>query len=181
MILNRKSIYAYVLTAIIIAYVQYEPSKDSNYELPSKSILTLDEKVFKAKEKKQIVDEDTNRFWGYKDETVADETLEDTSTSNEQIKVTQPDGKNLLCIGESCYRLLGIHYNYKTPMVTLFNSSLKEKVKNYKQKEILESRIRIKKIYLNRVEFTDLLSEDKWEFNLFDVNQTKYKPKEIEE
>lgn len=179
--INKKSVALFVMLAAIIVYMEYEPSKLEDFTLPSKSILHFDETVFNMYHKKYDLVEDSNRYWGFEEDVSVDENLTDTNSSKEETQVTQPDGKNVLCIEGSCYRLLGIHYNYKIPMVTLYNSDLKEKVKDYKTEDILESAIVINKIISNSVEFAEQNTTRKWTFKLFDINETKYKPKETEE
>jgi len=178
---NKKGLLLFLIIAMVIIYIEYENNNLKKYELPSKSILYLDENIFKMYSRKYDTDRDLNRFWGFpKDKKeLTTELNQENNITKKNINVIQ--NYNSICIEKSCYRLLGIHYNYKIPMISLYNKDNKEKVKDYRVEEMLELNITVNKITENSVEFKELTKERKWIFKLFDVNQTKYKPKEIEE
>ena len=184
--INKKNTLLFALIAIVIIFIKYEPSKLDNYKLDSKAILYLDEVVFEMYHKKYDTNKDLNRYWGYSKELSAEEIAMREKALNEKIdkkktKITYENGKNVLCIIDSCYRLVGIHYNYRTPIVTLYNKDLKEKIKNYKKKDIIDKKVIVNNISSHEVEFINLETDEKYYFEQFDVNQTKYKPKEVQE
>lgn len=176
--LDKTGLTLFTILALLIAYIEYEPVKFNNTELPTKTVLDIDIKTFEMFNKKHDINKNLNRYWGLAEEVAIKETIID---DNNTIQITQPNGKNVLCINKSCYRLLGIHHNETISIVTMYNQDLKEKVKNYTTKEILESKIFIDKITHDTVEFVDLTTSQRWNFKIFDVNQTRYKPKEIKE
>lgn len=189
--IDKNSVLLAMILAVIIVFIQYEHSKLKDHKLPSKAISSFDETVFDFYHKKYDTDKSLNQYWGYKKELTASEkeAMEKAAKDAElkakddakRTKVTKPNNENVLCISESCYRLLGVHYKYKTPMITMYNKDLKEKTKNYKNKDLVGLVVRINKIYSNKVEFENLETKEKYYFEQFDVNQTKYKPKEINE
>lgn len=177
--LTNKNLGIFAFIALLIIYAEYSTSKFESYTLPSKSILHLNENLFNSYTKQYKIDKDLNRYWGFKKEVLEEDKSEDNN-SKTIIQITKKKNQNVLCIDSSCYRLLCIHYNTKEALVTLYNKNLKERVKDYKIKESLEHDIVVKSIRSHSVEFIDLNTSRSWKFKIFDVNQTKYIPKEIE-
>jgi len=179
--LSNKVMLFYLIITLIIVYVEFNSSILKEYKLPSKSVLTLNKKIFGIYQKESSTVGNLNEIWGVSREIIVVDTNESNLSKASKItEVIKEKKKNVLCIKKSCYRLLGVHYNKKRAFVTLYNKNLKEKVKDYKIKDNLESNIFVKNITLNHVDFKEINSTREWSFETFDVNQTKYLPKEID-
>lgn len=178
--INKKSILIFSILALLVTYMQCTSNRPTDYTLPNKSVLYLDETIFELYDKKFDTTKDLNRYWGFAKEKTLLEEKDFNSTKAKITQVTKDKDKNVLCIKSSCYRLLGIHNNKEKTFVTLYNKDLKEKVKDYTRGETLELDILIADISSNSVIIKDLNSSRTWKFKIFDVNQTKYIPKEIE-
>lgn len=177
---NKKLFILFTFLIIVIFFLNYEFLESKKNELPSKSVLSFDKKVFEQFHKKFDINQSTNRYWGIAEDAVVEEEILELNSSK-QTQVSKEEGSNVLCISESCYRLIGVHQDKESTCVSLYNKNLKERVKDYRENEILEEDIIVKSIDSNRVLFAELNTTRVWNFKIFDVNQTKYKPKVIEQ
>ena len=173
--LNKKKIATIFLFVVLIVFIEYQPLKLDKFELPSKAIHNLDQELFNIHNTQYATNIDFNRYWGFAIDKI-DIKVEEEVLFN----ITQPDGENILCIKSSCYRLLGIYHDKEKSVITLYNQKLKEKVKDYTTTDILESKIKIDNISANKVYLKEINGTREWKFKIFDVNQTKYIPKDIE-
>ncbi|MEA3521616.1 MAG: hypothetical protein U9R50_01435 [Campylobacterota bacterium] len=119
-----------------------------------------------------------NFHWGLPQAkpTLLQETNE-TILKSTLVKVEKKEHQNLLCIEESCYRLLSIARTDQDYEAILYNANKKKKIKAYHLNTFLEKGIFIDDISNFKVSFEDNSSQRKWQFKIFDVNQTQYKPK----
>lgn len=163
----------------LVALYEYEFLNDKEYNLPPRDILVLDKSIFDLFYKKYDTTKDTNVYWGYaKAKKIQKKAKE--KKAKEKIKVVYKKDENLLCISSSCYRFLGLYYSKNTAHITFYNKDTKEKVKSYIKKEILQDDIFIAAIGTNNVLLKEKNSSREWKFEIFDINTTKYKPKESE-
>lgn len=176
--LNRRNILTFSLFLLLVFFMEYKSAKFDKFELPSKTVLSLDDKIFDMFKQKYKTNRDFNRYWGFSEEK-AKMDIKENNTTTRLLKVTKKEGENRLCIASSCYRLLGIHYINSNAIVTLYNKKFKKRVKDYSLHETLEANITIDAISSHSVLFKELNSSRSWKFKLFDVNQTKYKPKDV--
>ena len=177
MIKNKMIILDSILAGIGILINQYNISDISTYKKPQKEILDLDKTIFEMYQKQYNIVNSQNTYWGIKDGIEILSDIKDLNITTKLTLVTKD--KNLLCIEKSCYRLVGIHQDKGLFSVSLYNKDLKHQIKTYVKKEKLELNIIISDIKQHKVEFLDINSSRKWDFKIFDVNQTKYKPKDI--
>ena len=175
----NKSILLFILIALLIIYSEIAPPDVTSFQKPPRDIATLNEDALSHFTKSLELERGFNRFWGFKP---VEKKEADDATKKVVVKVTNDRDKNILCIEKSCYRLIGIFQTEGERMITLFNSDLKKKLKIYTTDDVIDANITIKSIADTLVEFEDMSDEKrKWHFKIFDVNQTKYKVKEIEE
>jgi len=85
-----------------------------------------------------------------------------------------------LCIEKECFKLLGIFSKKNHYYASFYNKEDKQKVRTYRVGNIVKSLIRIKSIKTNSVLFKDINSTREWSIKLFDINSSKYKPKDFE-
>lgn len=100
------------------------------------------------------------------------------SDKNSLLEVIVKD--KTLCIEKECFKLLGIFSSQDVSYATFYNKKSKKKVKTFMVGEILTSTIKIETIVRKKVLFKDINSSRMWHIKLFDVNSSKYKPKEFE-
>jgi len=178
---SKKVIMLFLLLLIAVFFMQYDFFKSNSYKLPPKSIKYFDANIFKMYTKEYNTSIDTNPYWGFsKDKSISND-INETNTTTILTKVEKKKGSNVLCITSSCYRLLGIYYNDKNASITLYNKDLKNKIKAYTIHDIVQENIIINDITSREVVLKDINSTREWHFEIFDVNTTKYKPKEIQE
>ncbi|HIP13645.1 MAG TPA: hypothetical protein EYG73_13135 [Arcobacter sp.] len=102
--------------------------------------------------------------------------------NNETKRLTVIVKDKTLCIEEKCFRLIGLVFDDKKKyQVSLFNKNLKNKIKLFRVNETVVSTVCIKKITQRMVSFVDKNSSRTWKIKLFDINTSKYKPKDIKE
>lgn len=178
MLNNKKFILVYFIIAMMIAYIEFSTTSKDAYTKPLKTKLILDKSKFESYTKQYDIDDNLDKQWDvYEKKKVQKKKLEQTVQKTNDI--TQPKDKNILCINESCYRLVGIYNEKDKSFITLFNKNNEKKLKTYHKNMIIESLLKITMITTNSVEFRELNTTNKWYFRLFDVNQTKYKPRKI--
>ena len=85
-----------------------------------------------------------------------------------------------LCIEKECFKLLGIFQRGHHDYASFYNKNSKKTVKDFLAGEIINRSIKIKSIVKKSIVFSDINSTREWSINLFDVNSSKYKPKEFE-
>ena len=166
---------------IAVFFMQYNFFTTNSYKLPPKSIDYFDKNIFDSYTKEYNTSIDTNPYWGFsKDMSMFTEDNE-TNTTSILTEVSKKEGSNVLCITSSCYRLLGIYYNDDNVSITLYNKEFKNKIRAYTINSKIKENIIIDNITSTEVFFKDTNSSRAWHFEIFDVNSTKYKPKEIED
>lgn len=141
--------------------------------------------------RENIHDKDINfsKFWSTNlDTNLNFNQLWDVSTKEKIKKIIKSDidevqisTKNkMICIDKSCYTLLAIAQSGFETKALLFNAKLKPKIQGFPVNSILEEQLKIINIDDYSVVFEELNRSHTWKLKIFDVNITKYKPKEIE-
>ena len=177
--LNKKVLVFYLFVICIVIYFEFYSTQKIDMTGIQKPILNIDKTYIDLYRLRYDENLSLNHFWGMKDKKPKKKKIKKEKNKLKTIK--KEKGKNVLCISESCYRLLGIHFEKNTPYITLYNKNIKEKIKDYKTNDILENRIKIQQIKIDEVLLKDINSSGIWKFEIFDVNKTKYKPKDINE
>ncbi len=180
---NRTWVLLYVLVLVLIVFFEYK--KDD-------TTLTQNANMHYKLEKNQELDSfllsyvkivenniTLNKLWKIVPKKVkVKPKVEDNKTK--EIQLIEVTLKNkTLCIEKECFRLLGIFQKSKHKYASFYNEKSKERVKEYLVGESLYASIKIKSIVKKRVVFSDTNSTREWNINLFDVNSSKYKPKEF--
>ena len=128
----------------------------------------------------RFIEYDTNKSrngsWGLPEKIIAKKIIK-IMPAKATMSVTKKRNENMICIDQSCYRLLAIKNIDKEFEALLYNRSFEKKVKLFKQGSPLEKGIFISKVNASHVYIEDNSSNKKWKFKMFDVNTTQYKPK----
>jgi len=120
-----------------------------------------------------------NKIWKIlppKPKKVKEELLEDTNITK-LVEVMLKD--KTICIEKKCFRLLGLFLE-KEYSSSFYVKEDKEKVQTFSIGKFLNSTIEIKNIQKNSILFKDINSTREWSMKLFDINSSKYRPKEFE-
>lgn len=171
-----KKYIIYALLVLIVFLAAYEFRDVKEYTTKEKIIKKFDEDSFNIYLKTDELNTTYARYWGFAP-IIVDKN--ESNSTKVLLEIVKKENENVLCISASCFRLIGIYHDVNHSYITLFNPKLKEKVKSYRAKEILENSVLIDHIYNDSVALKDLNSTRNWEFKIFDVNDSKYKPKEI--
>ena len=170
--INKKILSIYLAIFLFVFYNTYKSMHQNRYNLPSKAILSFTDKPFLEYQTIYSTDGDFNHYWGFPKD-IATIIIKKDTNNTKKTQVIQPNGKNILCIKKSCYSLIGIYNN----QVTLYNKDTKPKIQDFTKDEKINNIIKITKITSHKVFFKELTSKQNFIFKIFDVNQTKYKPK----
>lgn len=118
-------------------------------------------------------------LWGIKKSKKLTAEPKSTHQKEKHLKMRlDPVGKKF-CIEKECYRLIGLYSSADAPSVSFYNKSTK--IKDYHLNETLGHTIVIDAISSSSVTLVDSNTSRSWTLRLFDVNQTKYKPKDYNE
>ena len=176
---KKKMLLFYLVLASMIILNEFSQTSEEIYQKPQKPILSLDTQSLDAYTRKHSADENLNTFWGIPLESKKTNVVKTDENQTKTMDIKKTPGQNQICIEESCYRLVGIHKEANRFYATLYNKESNESLKSYTLGDNLKSKIKIANITTNSVKLEDLNSKDTWYFKIFDVNQTKYRPKEI--
>jgi hypothetical protein len=180
MLKNKNIILIFILLFAFVAVNEFRQQKQTSYQKPAKTILKLNKTILSNYTSKLDENEDIDGFWGLpKKAKKAKKIQKDTNSTMQKPTIKKQKNKNILCIDKSCYKLLGIYHVKKRAFVALYNKTLKKSINSYAKNSVLELFVKITNISNDTVNFSEINSTNHWSFKLFDVNQTKYKPKEI--
>ena len=177
MVPNKNTSLFVIGISLVTILWNYRFYDVSQYSVMQRSIATLDRSIFN--EYMMLYDENRsyNIQWGIEPPTKKKKPV--VVKKDTALKVTQK--KNLLCIEKECFRFLGIYADQTQQKASFFNHSLKNKIKLFTKDEVLYKTLYVQNISHLGVTVADANSSRIWQFKLFDVNQTKYKPKDINE
>ena len=174
------SIYLlFILITVFLAYNYY--SKNNSY-INEKTILSPNLKIF-AKYKESF---DTNKslgyIWGLKDEVTKKVIVENNETNISKIGMLQVVKKDSsICVKKDCFRFLGVFTKKDKPYISLYSKNFKHKIDDFSVGNLISYSLYVKSVTHSKVTIEDKNSSREWSFQLFDVNATKYKPKDINE
>jgi len=178
MLKNKKIIFIYLIIIGIITLSEYSYQTYPSYLPHPKKILSLNNTILKSYEGTSETNTSFNKYWGIHEKKVV--LKSDKSQQKEkQIEIQKIKNKNILCIEKSCFKLIGIYQKDGKLSVMLYNKDMKDKLNSYTIHNILASKVTIANISSDSVQFTEINSTSRWDFKIFDVNQSQYKPKEI--
>ena len=181
--MKNKIVYLlYAFVSLVVVFLAYNFYGQETRAITEKTIKPFKSHIIKTYQEKFTTNQTFGYLWGIKEakrkndvnETVC---LKDTDTS--MLSVTQEKGK--LCIAKKCYRFLGFYHKAEVSYISFYSKNFKKGLKEFTLNETLDATLYIKEIKHNRLFIADANSSREWQFQLFDVNATKYKPKENNE
>ena len=172
----------YGFVAFIVVFLAYNFYGQTKRTIADKAIKLLDNHTIKMYQEHF----DTNQTFGYlwglqeaKKMSDGNETVSVKDTNRTTLSVMQENNK--ICIADNCYRFLGIYYKAGVPYISFYSTNFKKGLRDFTPEETLDKTLYIKAIKHNKLFIADKNSSREWQFQLFDVNATKYKPKENNE
>jgi len=181
---NSIWIFIYITLLIIIAFFEFNKiEKNSsalglnNYKIEKNKIL---DKIFLEYTVPLDKVSVTDKQWGI---IVKKKILkkEENLTKTKEVKKTVVTLKGTtVCIEKECFKLLGIFSSQNLSYASFYNKESKKKLKTFRVGDILASTVKIETIVKKKVIFKDINSSRVWHMKLFDVNSSKYRPKEFE-
>ncbi len=178
---QEKVVYFIVLLGVFLsAYNFYTDTKNNT---KPRTLLEFDA----AKLQTYMQSFDTNRslnyIWGFKNEVkkVVKKQTDENNESNASKILLVVQKQQQICVEKNCFRLLGIYYKKQTPYVTLYNKDFTNNMDSFTSMQKLVKTLHVGTITTDSVTFIDTNTSREWNFRLFDVNATKYKPKDTNE
>ena len=167
------------LVVILLAYNFYGQSKRAVLD---KTIKSLDKSMIKMYQEQFDINKSFGYIWGIKEKKIKNDINKTVILKNTNSTLTSIFQKgNKICIAKNCYRFLGIYYKGKTPYVSFYSKKFKKGLQDFSINQILDKTLYVKELKHNKLFLKDKNSSREWSFQLFDVNITKYKPKENNE
>ena len=179
---NSIWILVYLLVLLLIVFFEYQKSENKafnssvyDYKIEENRAL---EKLFLSYTKNLNIDFNLDSQWGIVKKKIVGKKTTKELNGSKQVKVTLK--AKTLCIEKECFRLLGLFQKEQQHYASFYNKNSKEKVQQFLVGEIMNSTVKIKSIMKKNIVFSDINSTREWNINLFDVNSSKYKPKDFE-
>ncbi len=179
---NKLVYFLYAFVVVIVVLLAYNFYGQSKRAIADKAIKPLNSRLIKMYQEKF----DTNKNFGYlwniqevKKQSDVNETVHSKEANTTMFSVMQEN--HTICIAKKCYRFLGIYYKAGVPYISFYSQNFKKGLQDFTLQETLDKTLYIKAIKHNRLFIADKNSSREWQFQLFDVNATKYKPKENNE
>ena len=181
---NSIWILLYVALLLLIVFFEFKKTEDSStsvvmnhYKIEENKVL---DSVIGEYTKPLSLTSVTDKQWGIVPKKVKKVKKEENLTKEvPEVLVTLT--KKTLCIEKECFKLLGIFARGKQHYASFYNKNSKKTVQEFLVGETIHSSIKIKTIMKKSIVFSDINSTREWKINLFDVNSSKYKPKEFKE
>ena len=179
---NKVVSLIYAFFALIVVLLAYNFYAETKRAVADKAIKPFHNQIITMYQEQFDTNQTYGYLWGIQDlqqKSDVNETVERQDTNTSILAVTQEKGK--ICIAENCYRFLGFYYKAGVPYISFYSKKFKKGLKDFTLKETLDKTLYIKEIKQNRLFIADTNTSREWQFQLFDVNATKYKPKENNE
>ena len=182
---NNLFILLYIMFLLIILMVEFLDFKaieqvdiNNNYSIDKNEKI---DKLFTEYTNQLIENNRSNQLWGIVIKKSKDVKLTVENNKTKEIKLVDVIQKrDELCVEKNCFKLLGIFTENGHAVASFYNSESKDKLRVFSRIDIIDKSIYIESIVDNRILFKDENSTREWSMKLFDINSTKYKPKELE-
>ena len=176
---NRYKFYIVIISLLVV--IEFVSFMEKPNLVPKEIDLPTSSDTDILKQYIQIYDENKsyNSLWNIKEEIVKKE-IEDINETTKETKVTLDKKEKKICIEDECFRLLGFKSVDKNSSISLYNPKSKKRICSYAKGDEIMDGIYVEGLSGSKVIYGDYNSSRKWQLKLFDVNKTKYKPKDIE-
>jgi len=176
----NKQILLYIIVIVLSYLFFYKFFDKTSYDVSSRDILKLDASLWQEKLQVYTLSKWYDYIWfkqGFK-ETIVKQLKNDTKTK----KYIYTKDTNVICVNTECFRFLAIVKKGNTEYATFYAESFpKNHIKLFKINSLLYSKLFIKDIKDDMVILSEFNTTQEWKFFFFDVNLTKYKPKDNNE
>ncbi|SFV71413.1 hypothetical protein MNB_SV-13-1306 [hydrothermal vent metagenome] len=181
---NSIWIFLYIALLVLIVFFEFNQTKKSNNSLALNSYKIEENKALDKIFLEYIEPLDknsvSNKQWGIVIKKKILKKEKNITKTKEVKKVLVTLKGTTLCIEKECFKLLGIFSNHNLNYASFYNKKSKKKIKTFRVGDILGSTVKIETIVKKKVIFKDINSSRVWHMKLFDVNSSKYRPKEFE-
>jgi len=173
-------IFLYVLLLLLLLFLEFQTkeyaSQSSTFDAYETETNSKLDKLIETYTQALDINGVSNQQWGIVFKKVKNEVKELNTT-----KLTEVTLKDkTICIEETCFRLLGVFRETQEYRVSFYEAKANEKIKEFSKGEIMRESIRIKTIRHHEVVFSEINSTREWSLKLFDINSSKYRPKDFE-
>jgi hypothetical protein len=167
---------AMALGAALLGYRFYAPVP---YTGSARAIAQPDDRIWRHYLAPLDVNGSYAYVWGMK---TPEKREENATRSPEESNATKRSEVVLeghtVCIEGVCFRLLGVYYENASPFAMFYSDIFERGLRAMTRGECLHDAVCIGRITPNRVTMEERNGSRSWAFELFDVNATKYKPKD---
>jgi len=171
---NKSMIFVYLFFFFVTVFIAYNSYSNSAAKMQSKLIKELNTSMIQEYQTKFAELPDFNYLWGVK--------LSKKKEKKEKKEVAQiKKVKKKICIGKKCYRFLGLYFKEHQAYVTFYSKEFKKGLKDFRIGEVLVKPLVIKELHKNNLYIENNNTKKVWKFDFFDVNTSKYRPKDINE
>lgn len=178
---NKLFILLYLLLLLLMVWMEFRAS-ETTVESISNRDYRIDEnpkldEIFQEYQKPLGFNK-MNVQWGIvKKKIVEKKTIKELNVTK-QVNVTVKE--KTLCIEKECFKLLGTFKESTHSYASFYNQEHKEKIQVFLVGEKMFLSVKLKSIMKNKIVFTDNNSTREWSIKMFDINSSKYKPKDFE-
>ena len=179
---TKITYFSYIFLSFIVVLLAYNFYTQTSRAIADKAIKPLNSQIIEMYQEQFDTNKTYGYLWGIEDlqkKSDTNQTVDFKDTNTSILTITQENGK--ICIAENCYRFLGFYYKAGAPFISFYSKNFKKGLKEFTLHQTLDATLYIKEIKHNRLFIADTNSSREWQFQLFDVNATKYKPKENNE
>ena len=181
--MKNKLVYLlYASVALVIVLLAYNFYGQATRAITEKTIKPFKSRTIKTYQEEFTTNQTFGYLWGIqeaKKKSDVNETVSLKDANTTTLSVTQEKSK--ICIAGNCYRFLGFYHKAGVPYISFYSKNFKKGLQDFTLHQTLDKTLYIKEIKHNRLFIADTNSSREWQFQLFDVNATKYKPKENNE
>ena len=174
--------FFYLFLVIITLFLAYDYYPSIKHTGQTKAVLTPRLDLFENYKEKFDTNKSLAYIWGLEEEEIQQQTRQldkDNNVTKESLVIKQ-NGSSL-CVGVDCFRFLGVFTKQNHSYVALYNKNYKHGINNFTIGDIIGYTLFVKNIAHNNVIIKDKNLSKEWKFQLFDVNATQYRPKDINE
>lgn len=180
--MKYKHFLLYVIIVILSIFSEYKYSSNLKYESQQKKIYKFqNEKVLSNYSYYFDQNITYGIFWDMENEELLLKNGQDSSKQQKKFKIKFDSTKDSICINTSCNKLLAVKFIEKEPYVIFYNETLNKKIFSLKKGDLLDDYLRVEDILNTKVVIKEPETDNSWTIKLFDVNQTKYLPKDKNE
>jgi len=157
----------------LIYYFEYRQPTSSPFPTAEKTLNKLNTSALTHHMQEINRTKEINKLWGIKEKPK-------TTLPQKENAITVKQEGTTLCIEKSCFKLLGVISEHNQSYASFYNADNEPKIQNIREGELLHTHITLSQLTHNNITLMETNSSRQWSFKLFDVNISKYQPKESE-